>query len=122
MHAPRCGWYVWLIFFVSAFDVGVAALQAGVTNVLTVDAGLSGPMGMPLDTFARGWAKGRKTPIKSSHDIGHWPQTGNATGPDWVKVRHYSLEMLERIIQPLAATPPTVATRLAWSAVRLMRR
>lgn len=24
--------------------------------------------------------------------------------------------------QPLAATPPTVATRLAWSAVRLMRR
>ena len=89
----------------AGIDVGVAALQAGVTNVLTVDAGLSGPMGMPLDTFARGWAKGRKTPIKSSHDIGHWPQTANATAPDWVKVRHYSLEMLERIIQPLAATP-----------------
>ena len=88
----------------AGIDVGVAALQAGVTNVLTVDAGLSGPDGMPLDTFARiDWPEA--PPLKSSHDIGHWSQTGGTTGSAWLKVRHYSLEMLERIIQPLAATP-----------------
>jgi hypothetical protein len=85
-------------------DVGVAALQAGVTNVLTVDAGLSGPDGMPLDTFGIDWPEKNRA-IKSSHDIGHWSQTGGSTGSSWLKVRHYSLEMLERIIQPLAATP-----------------
>ncbi len=88
----------------AGIDVGVAALQAGVTNVLTVDAGLSGPDGMPLDTFARiGWPEA--PPLKSSHDIGHWHQTGGITGSAWQKVRHYSLEMLERIIKPLAETP-----------------
>ena len=87
----------------TGIDVGVAALQAGVTNVLTVDAGLSGPDGMPLDTFGLDWAE--EKPIKSSHDIGHWAQVGGSTGSRWLKVRHYSLEMLERIIPPLAATP-----------------
>ena len=84
----------------AGIDVGVAALKAGVTNVLTVDAGLSGPDGMPLDTFARDWPEGAREP-KKSHDIGHWPQ--NSLG--WLSTRHYSLSMLERIIQPLAATP-----------------
>ncbi len=87
----------------AGIDVGVAALQAGVTNVLTVDAGLSGPDGMPLDTFGIDWPE-KNAAIKSSHDIGHWSQVGGSTGSSWVKVRHYSLEMLERIIQPLAAT------------------
>jgi hypothetical protein len=88
----------------AGIDVGVAALKAGVTNVLTVDAGLSGPDGMPLDTFGIDWPE-KNAAIKSSHDIGHWSQTNAKTAPSWVKVRHYSLEMLERIIQPLAATP-----------------
>jgi len=84
----------------AGIDVGVAALKAGVTNVLTVDAGLSGPDGMPLDTFKLNWPKEAREP-KKSHDIGHWPQNG----PGWLSARHYSLTMLERIIQPLAATP-----------------
>ena len=87
----------------AGIDVGVAALQAGVTNVLTVDAGLSGPDGMPMDVLSQdGWSG---KPPQSSHSIGHWNQVGGAYGDDWLKVRHYSLEMLERIIQPLAATP-----------------
>ena len=84
----------------AGIDVGVAALQAGVTNVLTVDAGLSGPDGMPLDSFRLDWPEGARQPNKS-HDIGHWPQNS----PGWLSARHYSLSMLERIIQPLAATP-----------------
>lgn len=84
----------------AGIDVGVAALQAGVTNVLTVDAGLSGPDGMPLDSFAQDWPAGEKPPTKS-HDVGHWPQTRDR----WLSVRHYSLTMLERLIQPLAETP-----------------
>lgn len=89
----------------ASIDVGVAALKAGVTNVLTVDAGLSGPEGMPIDTFRRGVAKGSPFEKVSSHGIGHWPQVSAKTAPSWVKVRHYSLKMLERIIQPLATTP-----------------
>lgn len=84
----------------AGIDTGVAALQAGVTNVLTIDAGLSGPDGMPLDTFQLDWPEGAREP-KKSHDIGHWPQNS----PGWLSARHYSLTMLERIIQPLAATP-----------------
>jgi hypothetical protein len=84
----------------AGIDVGVAALQAGVTNVLTIDAGLSGPDGMPLDTFKLDWPEGAREPNKS-HDIGHWPQNS----PGWLSVRHYSLIMLERIIQSLAEFP-----------------
>ena len=84
----------------AGIDVGIAALKAGVTNVLTIDAGLSGPDGMPLDTFKLDWPKEARQPNKS-HDIGHWPQNG----PGWLSARHYSLSMLERIIQPLAETP-----------------
>jgi hypothetical protein len=78
----------------------MAALKAGVTNVLTVDAGLSGPDGMPLDTFKLDWPKDARQPNKS-HDIGHWPQNG----PGWLTARHYSLTMLERIILSLQETP-----------------
>jgi hypothetical protein len=84
-------------------DIGVAALQAGVTNVLTVDAGLSGPDGMPLDTLdLLHKAAGREgKPPGKSHDLGHWSQNR----PYWLTTRHYSLELLERIIRPLATTP-----------------
>ncbi len=86
----------------AGIDVGVAALRAGVTNVLTVDAGLSGPDGMPLDTLDMlNKAAGREGKPDKSHSLGHWSQNR----PYWLTTRHYSFELLERILQPLATTP-----------------
>jgi hypothetical protein len=91
----------------AGIDVGVAALQAGVTNVLTIDAGLSGPDGMPLDTLGLQGAvqqngEGGKPRAINSHYLGHMNQLDESV---WVTTRHYSFQMLERVIKPLASTP-----------------
>ena len=52
------------------------------TNVLTIDAGLSGPDGMPLDTLdLLHKAAGREgKPPGKSHDLGHWSQNSDPVG------------------------------------------
>jgi hypothetical protein len=91
----------------AGIDVGVAALRAGVTNVLTIDAGLSGPDGMPLDTLGLQGAvqekgEGGQPRAITSHYLGHMSQLDEKA---WLRTRHFSLAMLDRVLEPLAATP-----------------
>lgn len=85
-------------------DLGVAAMRAGITNVLTIDGGLSGPDGMPLNGLNLNMEK-----VKNSHNLGHLNQLttrGNDPGgEEWLTVRHYSLNLLLRIITGLQAEP-----------------
>lgn len=73
-------------------DLGIAALQSGITNVLTVGSG-------------RGQIFGSWKGIgveEQGHMLGHMPQEGN---PIWDKIRHYNCHMLIKLMKSLEAIP-----------------
>jgi len=73
-------------------DVGIAALQANLTNVLTIASGCGEYFGS-----WRGLGVG-----EAGHGLGHIDQPGN---PSWTKIRNYNCEMLVKIMKALEATP-----------------
>lgn len=73
-------------------DVGIAALQANLTNVLTIASGCGEYFGS--------W-KGLGIP-ETGHGLGHVDQPGNEI---WTKIRHYNCEMLVKLMKALEATP-----------------
>jgi len=73
-------------------DIGIAALQANLTNVLTIASGCGEYFGS--------W-KGLGVP-DTGHGLGHLDQPGN---PIWTKIRQYNCEMLVRLMKALEATP-----------------
>lgn len=81
----------------SCIDLGLAALQAGVTNVVTFDGGLGGPDASPLTGFGFNREK-----VKNSHYLGHLDQIKE---PEWETMRHFECELLLKMIRQLEATP-----------------
>jgi len=73
-------------------EIGIAALQANVTNVLTIASGCGEYFGS--------W-KGLGF-SDSGHGLGHVDQPGN---PIWTKIRHYNCEMLVKLMKALEAVP-----------------
>lgn len=73
-------------------DIGIAALRANLTNVLTIGSGRG--------TVDGSW-KGVDV-IPSGHNLGHMKQAGNEI---WTKIRNCNCEMLVKIIKALEATP-----------------
>ncbi len=84
----------------ASLEVGIAALQAGVTNVLTIASGAckSGGTFFGLDLQSNG------------HDgLGHSDQLKN---PDWVVLRQYNMEMIVQIVRALEAVPEDGGTMM----------
>jgi hypothetical protein len=73
-------------------EIGIAALQANLTNVLTIASGCGEYFGS--------W-KGLGI-TDSGHGLGHIDQPGN---PIWTKIRQYNCEMLVKLMKALEATP-----------------
>ncbi len=73
-------------------DIGIAALQANLTNVLTVASGCGEYFGS--------W-KGLGI-TDTGHGLGHIDQPGNLI---WTKIRQYNCEMLVKLMKALEATP-----------------
>ena len=73
-------------------EIGLAALQAGLTNVLTIGSGRGGVggawHGLEIET--------------QGHSLGHMPQPRNDT---WLKIRQYNCQMLVKLIKGLEAVP-----------------
>ena len=73
-------------------EIGIAALQANLTNVLTIASGCGEYFGS--------W-KGLGV-SDTGHGLGHIDQPGNGI---WTKIRHYNCEMLVRLMKALEAIP-----------------
>ena len=73
-------------------NIGIAALQANITNVLTIGSGRG--------TVDGSW-KGLGV-AKQGHFLGHMKQAGDEI---WTKIRNYNCEMLVKIIKALEAIP-----------------
>ena len=73
-------------------EIGIAALQANLTNVLTIASGCGEYFGS--------W-KGLGI-NETGHGLGHVDQPGN---PIWTKIRQYNCEMLVKLMKALEATP-----------------
>ena len=73
-------------------DVSIAALKAGLTNVLTVGSGRGEIFGA--------W-KGLGI-TEAGHGLGHMEQPDN---PIWIKIRQYNCQMLVKLIQELESVP-----------------
>ena len=73
-------------------EIGIAALQANLTNVLTIASGCGEYFGS--------W-KGLGVP-DTGHGLGHIDQPGNGI---WTKIRHYNCEMLVKLMKALEAIP-----------------
>lgn len=73
-------------------DIGIAALQAGLTNVLTIGSGRGEIFGA--------W-KGLGV-VEAGHNLGHMKQPDN---PIWVKIRQYNCRMLVKLMQALESMP-----------------
>ena len=73
-------------------EIGIAALQANLTNVLTIASGCGEYFGS--------W-KGLGV-SDTGHGLGHIDQPGNGI---WTKIRHYNCEMLVKLIKALEAIP-----------------
>ena len=73
-------------------DIGIAALRAGLTNVLTIGSGRGEIFGS--------W-KGLGV-VEAGHSLGHMDQPDN---PIWVKIRHYNCQMLVKLMQALESMP-----------------
>ena len=73
-------------------EIGIAALQAGLTNVLTIGSGRGEIFGA--------W-KGLGV-VPAGHNLGHMKQAGN---PIWVKIRQYNCRMLVKMMQALESMP-----------------
>ena len=80
-------------------DIGIAALQANLTNVLTIASGCGEYFGS--------W-KGLGI-NDAGHGLGHIDQPGNAT---WTKIRQYNCSMLVRIMKALEAIPEDAGTMM----------
>ncbi|MCC6510361.1 MAG: DUF1552 domain-containing protein [Pirellulaceae bacterium] len=73
-------------------DVGIAALKAGLTNVLTIGSGRGEIFGA--------W-KGLGV-VEAGHNLGHMEQPDN---PIWIKIRQYNCRMLVKLMQQLESVP-----------------
>ena len=73
-------------------DIGIASLQSGITNVLTIGSGRGEIFGS--------W-KGLGV-VPAGHNLGHMKQPDN---PIWVKIRQYNCQMLIKIKKALEAIP-----------------
>ena len=73
-------------------EIGIAALQADLTNVLTIGSGRGEIMGA--------W-KGLGVAM-SGHNLGHMKQHTEDT---WLKIRRYNCQMLVKLIKSLEAIP-----------------
>jgi hypothetical protein len=73
-------------------DIGIAALQAGLTNVLTIGSGRGEIFGS--------W-KGLGV-VQAGHNLGHMKQPEN---PIWVKIRQYNCRMLVKLMEALESMP-----------------
>ncbi len=73
-------------------EIGIAALQANLTNVLTIASGCGEYFGS--------W-KGLGI-SETGHGLGHVDQPGNLI---WTKIRQYNCEMLVKLMKALEATP-----------------
>lgn len=73
-------------------EIGIAALQSGITNVLTIGSGRGEIFGS--------W-KGLGI-VPAGHNLGHMKQPDN---PIWVKIRQYNCQMLIKIKNALESIP-----------------
>jgi hypothetical protein len=73
-------------------EIGISALQANLTNVLTIASGRGEYFGAWKGLGVRG----------SGHGLGHNEQVGN---PDWIKIRQYNCQMLVKLMKALEAIP-----------------
>lgn len=73
-------------------EIGITALQANLTNVLTIASGCGEYFGS--------W-KGLGI-NETGHGLGHIDQPGNVI---WTKIRRYNCEMLVKLMKALEATP-----------------
>jgi hypothetical protein len=73
-------------------DIGIAALKAGLTNVLTVGSGRGEIFGA--------W-KGLGV-VEAGHNLGHMKQPDN---PIWIKIRQYNCRMLVKLVEALESMP-----------------
>ncbi len=76
----------------SLLDIGIAALKAGLTNVLTIGSGRGEIFGA--------W-KGLGI-VEAGHNLGHMKQPDN---PIWVKIRQYNCRMLVKLMEELESMP-----------------
>ncbi len=73
-------------------EIGIAALKAGLTNVLTIGSGRGEIFGS--------W-KGLGV-VPAGHSLGHMKQPEN---PIWVKIRQYNCQMLVKLMEALESMP-----------------
>lgn len=73
-------------------DLGISALQAGITNTLTIGSGRG-------EIFGSWHGIGVD---KQGHNLGHMNQPDN---PIWIKIRQYNCQMLVRLIESLESVP-----------------
>jgi hypothetical protein len=73
-------------------EIGIAALQANLTNVLTIGSGCGEYFGSWKGLGVKG----------SGHGLGHQEQVGS---PAWIKIRQYNCEMLVKLMKALEAIP-----------------
>lgn len=83
----------------SLLEIGIAALRAGLTNVLTIGSGRGEIFGS--------W-KGLGI-AQAGHNLGHMKQPDN---PIWVKIRNYNCEMLVKLIEALESMPEGAGTMM----------
>jgi hypothetical protein len=76
----------------SLLDIGIAALKAGLTNVLTIGSGRGEIFGA--------W-KGLGV-TEAGHNLGHMNQPDN---PIWIKIRQYNSRMLVKLMEELESMP-----------------
>ena len=73
-------------------DIGIASLQSGLTNVLTIGSGRG-------DVWGSWEGLGVET---TGHFLGHMTQEGN---PIWHKIRQYNCRMLIKLMKSLESVP-----------------
>ncbi|QDU92323.1 DUF1552 domain-containing protein [Lignipirellula cremea] len=81
-------------------ELGIAALKAGITNVVTFDGGGGGPDSLPLSGFDFNMER-----VKNSHNLGHLGLGTGTDAPEWVTMRHFSFDLVLRIIKALENEP-----------------
>ena len=80
-------------------EIGIAALKAGLTNVLTIGSGRGEIFGS--------W-KGLGV-VPAGHNLGHMAQPDN---PIWVKIRQYNCRMLAKLMDALESVPEGTGTMM----------
>jgi hypothetical protein len=83
----------------ACLDVGVSALIAGVTNVLTIASGRCTASGSWIGLGLE----------HQGHSIGHTKQEEE---DDWLKLRRHNMQMLVRVVQALEAVPEAGGTMM----------